>query len=200
MTRTAYAGQYRQQPSGDAVEFFFYAVPTLMGVALIAMAVKVIGRHQQLRQAWASGLTAEARCLRTYTTTSRHGDGDRITTTLHHVYEFTPPGGGAVRFEEEDGPGTIVEGDFVTVYYAADRPEAATAQAPSPGKSAASLVAVLCFLGVGVAFCVFFMATAHDVFDAADLVFGTGDEFDTGDEFGPGDEFGSGDEFDSDLP
>ncbi|MGW5736078.1 MULTISPECIES: DUF3592 domain-containing protein [Streptomyces] len=159
------------------MEFFFYAVPTLMGAGLIAVAVKVIGRYQQVRQAWASGLTAEARCLRTYTTTSRHGDGDRVTSTLHHVYEFTPPGGRAVRFEEDNGPATTIEGDFVTVYYAADRPEAATAHAPSPGKSTASLVALLCFLGVALAFCVFFMVTAHGMFDAADM-FGTGDELD----------------------
>ncbi|MEV6751910.1 DUF3592 domain-containing protein [Streptomyces sp. NPDC051214] len=168
MTGTVCAGQYRQQPSGDAVEFFFYAVPTLIGAIVIAMAVAVINRHLRRREAWASGLTAEARCLRTYTTTSRHGDGHHVSTTLHHVYEFTPPAGRPVRFEEENGPGTIIEGDVVTVYYAADRPEAATVHAPDLAKSTATLIAVLCFFGVMLAFCVFFMVTANDMFDASE--------------------------------
>ncbi|MEU3740255.1 DUF3592 domain-containing protein [Streptomyces sp. NPDC032198] len=160
------------------MEFFFYAVPTLIGAGVIAMAVKVIKRYSQLRQAWASGLTAQARCLRTYTTTSRHGEDHHITTTLHHVYEFTPHAGRPVRFEEENGPATIVEGDLVTVYYAAGRPEAATAHEPSPGKSAAATIGVLCFFGVMLAFCVFFMATAHEMFSAADM-FDSDDVFDS---------------------
>lgn len=150
------------------MEFFFYAVPILMGAGVIAMAVAVINRHLRMREAWASGLTAEGRCLRTYTTTSGHGDRSHIRTTLHHVYEFTPPAGRPVRFEEQNGPATIIEGDFVTVYYAADRPEAATVQAPDPARSAASLVGVLCFFGVMLAFLVFFMVTAGDMFDASE--------------------------------
>ncbi|MEV2251318.1 DUF3592 domain-containing protein [Streptomyces sp. NPDC050147] len=144
-------------------------MPTLTCAGVIAMAVKVIKHYVQLRQAWSSGLTAEARCLRTYTTTSRHSDNDRFRTTLHHVYEFTPPAGRPVRFAEEDGPATIIEGDFVTVHYAADRPEKATAHSPSPAKGAAAMIGMLCFLGVMLAFCVAFMATAHDMFDLADM-------------------------------
>lgn len=146
------------------MEFMFFAAPALIAAVVIAMAVKVIRRALQLRQAWASGLTAEARCLRTYTTTSRHSDSSRITTTLHHVYEFTPSAGRPVRFEEENGPATTIEGDFVTVHYAADRPEAATAHAPSPVKNAASTVGLLCFFGVMLAFCVFFMVEANGLF------------------------------------
>ncbi|MCX4667023.1 DUF3592 domain-containing protein [Streptomyces sp. NBC_01381] len=146
------------------MEFMFYAVPTLIAAVVIAMAVKVVKRFLELRQAWSSGLTAEARCLRTYTTTSGGGHNDHVTTTLHHVYEFTPSGGRAVRFEEENGPATTVEGDFVTVHYTADRPEKATAHAPSPVKSAAGTIGLLCFFGVMLAFCVFFMVTANDMF------------------------------------
>lgn len=204
MTRAACAGQYRQQQPGDAVEFFFYAVPTLMGAGVVAMAVAVINRHLRLREAWASGLTAEARCLRTYTTTSRHGDRSRISTTLHHVYEFTPPAGRPVRFEERNGPATIIEGDFVTVYYAADRPEAATAQAPDPARSAVALTGVLCFFGLMLAFCVFFMVTANDMFDSS----GSSDVFDSDDGYAPDDGFDPDDYgvdpdedgFDPDLP
>lgn len=160
----------------------FYVVPALISAAVIAMAVTVIRRYTQVRQAWSSGLTAEARCLRTYTTTSRHGDSNHIRTTLHHVYEFTPPAGRPVRFEEENGPATTVEGDFVTVYYTADRPERATAHAPSPARGAAATIGVLCFLGVMLAFCIFFMVTANDMF-------GTADVFDSGEGFEPDDGF-----------
>ncbi|MEV0319050.1 DUF3592 domain-containing protein [Streptomyces sp. NPDC050658] len=146
------------------MDFMFYAIPTVIAVVVIATAVKVIRRALELRQAWNSGLTAEARCLRTYTTTSRNSDSGHTTTTLHHVYEFTPSGGTAVRFEEEHGPATTVEGDFVTVHYTADRPERATAHAPSPVKNAASTIGLLCFLGVMLAFCVFFMVTANTDF------------------------------------
>ncbi|MEU6678350.1 DUF3592 domain-containing protein [Streptomyces sp. NPDC046925] len=146
------------------MEFMFYVVPALIAAVVIAMAVKVVRRSLELRQAWASGLTAEARCLRTYTTTSRNSDSGHTTTTQHHVYEFTPPAGRPVRFEEENGPAATVEGDFVTVHYAAGRPEKATAHAPSPVKNAVGTVGLLCFLGVALAFCVFFVVTANDLF------------------------------------
>ncbi|MGW7065868.1 DUF3592 domain-containing protein [Streptomyces sp. NPDC054855] len=162
----------------------FYAVPTLMCVMVVATAVMVTKRYLQVRQAWSSGLTAQARCLRTYTTTSRHSDSNRISTTLHHVYEFTPLAGRPVRFEEEDGAATTLEGDFVTVYYAAEHPERATAHAPSPAKGAAAMIGVLCFLGVVLAFCVAFMVTAHDMFGLADTL-DSGDGFESDDGFEP---------------
>ncbi|MEU6002341.1 MULTISPECIES: DUF3592 domain-containing protein [unclassified Streptomyces] len=142
----------------------FVVVPVAIGAVAIVMAVKVVRRSLELRQAWSSGLTAEGRCLRTYTTTSSRSDSGHTTTTLHHVYEFTPSAGRPLRFEEENGPATTVEGDFVTVHYAADRPEKATAHEPSPFKNAAGTVATLCFLGVVLAFCVFFMVSANDLF------------------------------------
>ncbi|MEF9903869.1 MULTISPECIES: DUF3592 domain-containing protein [Streptomyces] len=146
------------------MEFMFYAVPAFIAAVVVAMAVKVIRRFLELRQAWSSGLTAEARCLRTYTTTRRHSDSSQATTTLHHVYEFTPSAGRPVRFEEENGPATTIEGDFVTVHYSADRPHKATAHVPSPVKSAASMIALLFFFGIVLAFCVFFVLTANDLF------------------------------------
>ncbi|MGW0902628.1 DUF3592 domain-containing protein [Streptomyces sp. NPDC002853] len=159
-------------------------MPTLIGAVVIATGVAVINRHLRLREAWASGLTAQARCLRTYTTTSRHGDRGRVSTSLHHVYEFTPPAGRPVRFEETNGPGTIIEGDIVTVYYAADRPEAATVRAPDPARSTAALIGALCFFGVMLAFCVFFMVTANDMFDASESF--DWDPTDSGDEIDQG--------------
>ncbi|MFF9623900.1 hypothetical protein [Streptomyces griseosporeus] len=54
----------------------------------------------------------------------------RVSTTLHHVYESTTRDGRAVRFEEKNGPATVLEGDITTVWYVPDRPERATAHAP----------------------------------------------------------------------
>ncbi|MEU6823608.1 DUF3592 domain-containing protein [Streptomyces atriruber] len=149
------------------MEFVFYAVPGIIALGAILMAAQVVKRSARVSRAWNSGLTAEGRCLRAYETT--HGHSDTISTTLHHVYEFTPRAGRPVRFEEENGPATTVEGDIVTVHYEAARPEAATAHAPRPYAMAAGTVGLLCFFGVIVAFCVFFMATAHSLF--ADDIF-----------------------------
>ncbi|MBT2490021.1 hypothetical protein J7E96_16145 [Streptomyces sp. ISL-96] len=139
------------------MDFMFYAVPALIAAVAVLMAAKTVVSLLRLREAWRSGLTAEARCLRTYTTTRSGGDsGSR--TTLHHVYEFTVPGGAApVRFEETNGPGTIVEGDIVPVHYPAGCPDRATAQPPSSAvRATAGAVFVVVFCAVMVAFCVFF--------------------------------------------
>ncbi|MEU7582031.1 DUF3592 domain-containing protein [Streptomyces sp. NPDC041068] len=149
---------------GILMEFMFYVVPGFIAVVVILMAVKVIKRSAEVSSAWSSGLTAEARCLRTYTTTSGHGDSNHVSTTLHHVYEFTTREGRAVRFEEENGPATTVEGDIVTVHYTDRRPEAATAHAPRPFTMAASTIGLLCFFGLMLIFCVYFMVSANDFF------------------------------------
>src|SRR4051794_9129742 len=117
------------------MDVFFYVVPSLMIALVLLGAARVIRRSLDLRRAWASGLVAEARCLRTYTTTSGGSGDSSVSTTLHHVYEFTTREGRVVRFEEEDGPGTILEGDIITVHYAASHPDKATAQPPRPGKA-----------------------------------------------------------------
>jgi hypothetical protein len=147
------------------MEALFYIAPLLI-IAFVALgATAVIRRARQVGSAWRSGLTAEARCLRTYTTTSDGGD-TMVSTTLHHVYEFTTHEGRTVRFEEQNGPGTTLEGDIVTVHYVAEHPERATAHAPARGKLAAMTGCTLLFLGVIVAFCVVFMVVAHEMFDS----------------------------------
>ncbi|MFD6497232.1 DUF3592 domain-containing protein [Streptomyces sp. NPDC060188] len=150
---------------------FFYAVPVLIITGVLLIAVKVVRRSLELRSAWSSGLTAEGRCLRSYTTTGGGAGDSSVTTTLHHVYEFTTRDGRAVRFDEDNGRPTVVEGDIVTVHYTAAHPEKATAHAPSPVKAAVGTVAMLAFCGVVVAFCVGFMITFHEVF-AGDSFFG----------------------------
>ncbi|MER5749718.1 DUF3592 domain-containing protein [Streptomyces sp. NPDC002088] len=151
------------------MDVMFYAVPGLIMAAALFMAYRVVRRTVQVRMAWNSGLTAEARCLRTFTTV--HGGGEsRVRTTLHHVYEFTARDGRTVRFEEEDGPATVVEGDIVTVHYKDGRREViATALPPRKVKQAAGTLALLAFLGVVVGFCVVFMVTYTEVFATSDI-------------------------------
>ncbi|MEV5982201.1 DUF3592 domain-containing protein [Streptomyces sp. NPDC052114] len=146
------------------MEFMFYAVATLIAVMLIVGAVRLVKRSGELDRAWRSGLTAQARCLRAYTTTRGGGGNSHVTTTLHHVYEFTTLDGRYVRFEEEHGPATTVEGDLVTVHYEAARPEAATAQAPRPYALTAGTFGLLCFLGVMLVLCIYFMVSVNDMF------------------------------------
>ncbi|MEU6354220.1 hypothetical protein ABZ896_33655 [Streptomyces sp. NPDC047072] len=139
------------------MDAFFYLFPCLIAAAALAGAYRALRRWLQLRGAWNSGLTAEARCLRMYTTT--HGGGEsRVRTVLHHVYEFTARDGRVVRFEEEGGPGTTFEGDIVTVHYS-DGPHVVATAHPSSARHAVSAFGLVAFLGVIVAFCVGFMVT-----------------------------------------
>src|SRR5882762_5082204 len=86
---------------GTVMDVFFYAIPGLIMTVVILGAVKMIRRWLDLTRAWNSGLTAEGCCLRTYTTTSGGSGDTSVTTTLHHVYEFTTREGRTVRFEEK---------------------------------------------------------------------------------------------------
>ncbi|MGV4986593.1 DUF3592 domain-containing protein [Streptomyces sp. NRAIS4] len=145
-------------------EMFFYALPTVMIAGLGYAAFLLLRRARRISRTWAHGVTAEARCLRMYTTTSGGGGDTSVRTTLHHVYEFTTREGRTVRFEEENGSATVVEGDFVAVRYLPERPEQATARPPAPAKLAVGTGFSVAFLGAAVAFCVFFIATAHTMF------------------------------------
>ncbi|MFF4490860.1 DUF3592 domain-containing protein [Streptomyces sp. NPDC001544] len=149
------------------MEAVFYAVPLVMIAFVAFAAVRLFGRSRQISSAWNSGLTAEGRCLRSYTTTSGGGNTS-VSTTLHHVYEFTTRDGHTVRFEEANGPATVLEGDHVTVHYLADRPERATAHAPARGKLAAGTGCMLVFFGVFIALCVAFMFVTHVIFAESD--------------------------------
>ncbi|MEH0578484.1 MULTISPECIES: DUF3592 domain-containing protein [Streptomyces] len=149
------------------MEAFFYLVPSVMIAGLLLGVFRLARRARRVARAWSGGLTAEARCLRSYTTTSGGGD-TTVSTTLHHVYEFTTRDGRTIRFEEANGPGTTLEGDIVTVHYAAGHPDEATAKAPAPGRLFAESGCLLLFLGTAIAFCVFFMVTAHWMFAESD--------------------------------
>ncbi|MEU0002956.1 DUF3592 domain-containing protein [Streptomyces sp. NPDC006314] len=146
------------------MELFFYAIPTLMITGCGFAAYLLVRRARRLSRTWAHGLTAEARCLRMFTTTSGGGGDTSVRTTVHHVYEFATREGRTVRFEEEDGPTTVLEGDLVTVRYLPEQPQRATALPPSRGRLAFTTGFGLTFLGVVVTFCVGFIAVAHMIF------------------------------------
>ncbi|TPQ18394.1 DUF3592 domain-containing protein [Streptomyces sporangiiformans] len=137
---------------------FLLLVPTLILALVVFSMVKMIGRTREVRRAWTSGLTAQARCLRTYTTTSGGGGNTSVTTRLHHVYEFMTWDGRVFRFDEVNGPSTRVEGDLAIVYYTAEHPERATAHAPSHGRLSVGTGLTMGCFGVIIAFCVAFIA------------------------------------------
>lgn len=114
----------RRTTSGLSMEALFNVVPLLLIAVAVCGAVVVLRRSRQVSRAWSSGITAEARCVRSYTTTNGGGDS-MVRTTLHHVYEFTTRDGRVIRFDEEGGPSTTVEGNIVTVHYLPDRPDRA---------------------------------------------------------------------------
>ncbi|MET7452522.1 hypothetical protein ABZT03_11605 [Streptomyces sp. NPDC005574] len=150
------------------MDVIFYLLPGLIMAGALFAAYRVVRRWLQVRGAWNSGLTAEGHCLRTFTTTYGGGGDTSVRTALHHVYEFTARDGRVVRFEEEDGPATVVEGDYVTVYYTDGRDVVATAHEPRRGKQAAATFGILAFLGVIVVFCVGFMVQYAEVFGTSD--------------------------------
>ncbi|MFF4539434.1 DUF3592 domain-containing protein [Streptomyces aureus] len=150
------------------MDVFFYALPAVIIFFVFLLAFRAIRRAQELRRAWGSGLTAEARCLRSYTTVSGGGHDTSVTTTLHHVYEFTTRDGRVIRFEESNGRPTVVEGDIVTVHYAAEHPEKATAHAPNPVRAATGTIVMVAFCGLLIALCIVMMVTFHHVSEGVD--------------------------------
>ncbi|MFI0541886.1 hypothetical protein ACH3VS_23685 [Streptomyces sp. WSLK1-3] len=134
---------------------FFYVIPCLIMAVALSGAYLMVRRWLRMRRAWTSDLTAEARCLRVFSVA--HGGGDsRVRTSLRHVYEFRARDGRMVRFEEEGGPGTTLEGDIVTVRYAEGPHIVATARSGGGGLGCAAF-AVVAFTGVIVLFCAGFM-------------------------------------------
>ncbi|MFE6523408.1 hypothetical protein [Streptomyces sp. NPDC057794] len=125
-----------------------YVVPGLAMALAVWMACRAVRCWWRIRGAWDSGLTVEARCLGAYPA----GRGG-----LHHVYEFVTHDGRVITFEEDGGPGTTAEGDYVTVHYTAGRRIVATAQAPSRARRAMTAVGLLAFLGVVALFCAGFL-------------------------------------------
>ncbi|MCL6738404.1 DUF3592 domain-containing protein [Streptomyces neyagawaensis] len=152
------------------MDMFLYIVPGLIMAVVAFAAYRVLRRWLLIQRAWNSGLTAEGRCLKAFTTVSKAmGKSSAVHTTIHHVYEFTTRDGRPIRFEEEDGPMTTVEGDFVTVYYTEGPSVVATAHQPGRAKQAAASFGILAFLGVIFVFCVGFMVTFHQM--SADAAF-----------------------------
>ncbi|MER7185233.1 DUF3592 domain-containing protein [Streptomyces hyaluromycini] len=150
------------------MEVFFYVLPGIFVVVGVLGLVRTLRRSSEISRAWRHGRTAEARCLRSYTTTSGGGGDTAVTTTLHHVFEFTTAEGRTVRIDERNGRSTVVEGDFVTVYYLPENPEGGTAQPPAQGKLAVGTGCTVAFFAVFIGFALVFMGVAHFIFSAAD--------------------------------
>ena len=150
------------------MEAFFYIIPGIFVIVGVLGVVGTLRRSSEISRAWRHGRTAEARCLRSYTTTSGGGGDTAVTTTLHHVYEFTTAEGRTVRIDERNGRSTVVEGDFVTVHYLPEHPEKATAQPPAQGRLAVGTGCMVAFFVVFIVFALVFMGTAHFIFSAAD--------------------------------
>lgn len=146
------------------MEAFFYLVPALFVVVGVFGVVRTLRRSSEISRAWRHGRTAEARCLRAYTTTGGGAGDTAVTTTLHHVYEFTTAEGRVVRIDEPNGPRTVVEGDFVTVHYLPERPERATAQPPAQGRLTVETGCLLAFFVVFIGIALAFMGAAHVIF------------------------------------
>ncbi|MEW1774957.1 DUF3592 domain-containing protein [Streptomyces sp. NPDC086777] len=150
------------------MEAFFYILPGIFVVVGVLGLVRTLRRSSEISRAWRHGRTAEARCLRSYTRTSGGGGDTSVTTTLHHVYEFTTDEGRVVRFDEASGPSTVVEGDFVTVHYLPEHPEGATSQPPAQGKLAVGTGCSVAFFVVFIGFALAFAVGAHFAFAEAD--------------------------------
>ncbi|MFF8916504.1 DUF3592 domain-containing protein [Streptomyces sp. NPDC015032] len=84
----------------------------------------------RLRAAWADGLTAEARCTAVRTEEGQDAEGVPVVHT-YPTLEFRTADGRTVSFEERQARSAAAEGEFLTVYYDARNPEAATTRAPS---------------------------------------------------------------------
>ncbi|WP_261718492.1 hypothetical protein [Streptomyces sp. FZ201] len=133
--------------------------PLLVIAGVLYAAHDVLRDWLRLHRAWGSGLVAEGRCLRTYTSTRCVGEQGRDHTVRHHVYEFMTADGRVVRFAERGGPVCRIAGDFVTVYYSAGATVAATAVPPRPVRQAVSTLGMLGFLGVVAMFAAFVLAS-----------------------------------------
>ncbi|MFD8259866.1 DUF3592 domain-containing protein [Streptomyces griseoluteus] len=145
---------------GGLMDVLLYLVPGVITAACVLGGVQVIRRALRTSRMWARGLTAEARCLNTYTRTSG-GNGTAAHSTLHHVYEFTTREGERFRFDEAGGDSTVVAGDHLVVRYLPERPQSATALQPARGRlilGTAVLVAFLAVVGTG---CVLFAVSAR---------------------------------------
>ncbi|MFJ9346820.1 DUF3592 domain-containing protein [Streptomyces sp. NPDC101237] len=155
----------------DLLQAFFYIIPGIFVVLGVLGLVKTLRRSRQISRTWRYGRTAEARCLRIYATTSGGGETP-VSTTRHHVLEFTTAEGRVVRIDETGGLRTVVEGDFVTVHYLPEAPERATAQPPARGKLALGTGCSVVFFAVFIGFAVAFMVGVHWGF--SELGTGTG--------------------------
>ncbi|MFG3259223.1 DUF3592 domain-containing protein [Streptomyces sp. NPDC048172] len=142
------------------MDMMFVVVPVgFMALSGYLICRRVV-RLRRLIVTWRRGDHAEGRCLRTYETRHSNSKG-HTSTTIHHVYEFTTRNGERIRFEETDGPSTVVEGDFVAVAYLTDRPDRATALPRRETREYLLAGGEIAFLVLFFAFAVHFLRSAQ---------------------------------------
>ncbi|WP_018544911.1 hypothetical protein [Streptomyces sp. LaPpAH-108] len=131
-----------------------------MALILVVMAVTAVGlvrRARQRRAAWASGLTAQARVVRAWTTARVV---DNVPQRVQwHEYDFTTGDGRAVRFKESGGPRDRAKDDMVVIHYAAHEPDKATAGTPRPGAELTGTVVWLLLLTTAAGYVIHEWAT-----------------------------------------
>ncbi|MFI1972958.1 DUF3592 domain-containing protein [Streptomyces cinnamoneus] len=142
-----------------------------MTLGALAMVAGAVLRRRRLKAAWSGGIAVQGRCLRTYVTTTvwRRGHHESASSSLSHVYEFTDQDGRTRRFEE-DGRGTVFEGDAVVVRYPPGRPDRATALEPDDPRARAKTRLQMGFGVFATLLCVAATAvflTATSVFQSA---------------------------------
>ncbi len=121
----------------------------------------LVRRSRQRRAAWESGVTAQARVVRVWTTTRTVNNVPQ--RVQWHEYDYTTGDGLAVRFKESGGPRDRAVGDEVLVHYAPEEPQNATASEPQPGKDMAGTVFGLIMLGASVGVLLYLWATMPDL-------------------------------------
>ncbi|MFF4383193.1 DUF3592 domain-containing protein [Kitasatospora sp. NPDC001547] len=109
---------------GTAVGIVFGAIGLLaVGLGVVKPVLGIRRARLDLRTL-AEGLSAEARCLETYTTQERDPSSRRTRTERHVILGFRTRDGAEVRLEDTSGAPRVV-GDRVTVRYLPDRPHRA---------------------------------------------------------------------------
>ncbi|MFI6344894.1 DUF3592 domain-containing protein [Streptomyces sp. NPDC050560] len=130
-------------------------LPILFMCLAVSMLVRRVVKLSRQLRIWRHGAHAEGRCVRTWVSIRSGRNGG--SSTMHHVYEFRTLAGDVMRFEETEGPATVVEGDFATVTYLPERPERATAKPHREGREYAHAAAEILFLIVFFTFALFFL-------------------------------------------
>ncbi|WP_377267952.1 DUF3592 domain-containing protein [Peterkaempfera sp. SMS 1(5)a] len=100
----------------------FLAVPALMAAAALTAAALLLRWWWRVRTVLRTGERTMGRCLRIHT--GVEGSDHHVRTVWHSIVEYPVPDGRRLRIRTR-APGTLCEGDTVTVAYLPHRPHLA---------------------------------------------------------------------------